>query len=143
MHYRNSQPPIQKPGARQVEKLALCVTRGSGRCDALPTASITLCRGNSISVYAARAWQARPDQLTLPCRYQDPLAELSGSDSDSAESDSEKELSFETARAQKKRKQTDKIDLQTLQQHGYKSGPSVLYVPAPQQAEQTWEWYGK
>lgn len=90
-----------------------------------------------------RAWQARPTHLTLPCRYQDPLAELSGSDSDSAESHSEKELSIEAARAQKKRKQTDKIDLQTLQQHGYKSGPSVLYVPAPQQAEQSWEWYGK
>lgn len=75
--------------------------------------------------------------LTYTYRYQDPLTEISGSDSDS---DSEKELSIEVARAQKKRKQTDKIDLETLQQHGYKSGPSVLYVPAPQQAEQSWEW---
>lgn len=77
-------------------------------------------------------------KLTLICRYQDPLSELSGSDSDS-----EAELSTEVARAQKKRKQADKIDLQTLQQHGYKSGPSVLFVPAPQQPEQSWEWYGK
>lgn len=72
----------------------------------------------------------------LRCRYQDALDELSASDSDS-ETDA---LSIEAARAQKKRKQTDKIDLQALQQHGYKSGPSVLYVPAPKQDEQSWEW---
>ena len=102
-----------------------------------------LCRGNDIHAHAVRSWQARPNHLTLPCRYQDPLAELSVSDSDSAESDPEEEPSVEATRAQKKRKQTDKIDLQTLQQHGYKSGPSVLYVPAPQQAEQSWEWYDK
>ena len=52
-------------------------------------------------------------------------------------------LSVEAARLQKKRKQAEKIDLEALQQHGYKSGPSVLYVPAPQQAEQSWEWYGR
>ena len=62
---------------------------------------------------------------------------LSDSNSDS---DIE-ELTVQAARAQKKRKQPDKIDLQALQQHGYKSGPSVLYVPAPKQVEQSWEWY--
>jgi len=49
---------------------------------------------------------------------------------------------LEAARAQKKRKQAEKIDLEALQQHGYKSGPSVLYVPAPKEDEQSWEWYG-
>lgn len=44
------------------------------------------------------------------------------------------------ARVQKKHKQADRIDLEALQEHGYKSGPSVLYVPAPKQAEQSWEW---
>ncbi|KAL3135767.1 hypothetical protein ABBQ32_007330 [Trebouxia sp. C0010 RCD-2024] len=70
-------------------------------------------------------------------RFQDPLSELSGSDSDS---DVGEDPRVDVARPQNKRKRTDKIDLQTLQQHGYKSGPSVLYVPAPQQAEQSWEW---
>lgn len=131
---------------KKVERLALQRTGLTGPVYALglcgPVTTFNkVCRGNKIHAHAARARQARHTQLTLPYRYQDPLAELSGSDSDS--DDPEKELSIEAARAQKKRKPTDKIDLQTLQQHGYKSGPSVLYVPAPQQAEQSWEWYGK
>ena len=69
---------------------------------------------------------------------------MSPSDSDS-DSDIEDELSFAKARAHKKAKQAEskQIDAQTLQQHGYKAGPSILYVPAPVESEQEWNWSGQ
>lgn len=65
----------------------------------------------------------------------------SSSDSDS-ESDLEADLSFAKARAHKKAKEAEskQIDAEALQEHGYKSGPSILYVPAPVEAEQNWNW---
>lgn len=32
------------------------------------------------------------------------------------------------------------IDLETLQQHGYSSGPSILFVPEKPEQEQNWAW---
>ena len=78
--------------------------------------------------------------LTTPCCRKQSDAEVSsGSES---ESDIEAELSFAKARAHKKAKQAESkpIDVQALQEHGYKSGPSILYVPAPMEAEQDWNW---
>lgn len=33
-----------------------------------------------------------------------------------------------------------KISLEDLQQHGYSGGPSVLYVPPPEDADPNWAW---
>lgn len=74
----------------------------------------------------------------------DALAGLSDADdSETASSGSEAEeggkAAAAAAPAAKRAKQ--QIDLETLKQHGYKGGPSVLFVPDKQDdAQQNWAW---
>lgn len=74
----------------------------------------------------------------------DPLAALSGEDSEASSSDGEEEQQAAGGDpagggpAGKRQKQS--IDLETLKQHGYQGGLSVLFVPEKNDEEQNWAW---
>ena len=66
----------------------------------------------------------------------DPLEGLSASDD--SESDTEEQPGSNSRPAKKQRQ--DVIDIQALQEHGFRSGPSVLFVPDKVTEESNWEW---
>ncbi len=66
----------------------------------------------------------------------DPLEGLSASDD--SESDAEEQPESGCPPAKKQRQ--DVINLQALQEHGFRSGPSVLFVPDKVTEESNWEW---
>lgn len=70
----------------------------------------------------------------------DTLAELSGSSSDDDEAEEEVEDVLE-APLKKKRAAAKEPAPDDLEKLGYKSGPSILFVPEPQDsAKPNWEW---
>lgn len=69
-------------------------------------------------------------------KFFDALEQVSGSDA-SGSSSSEDEGEQQAANEAKKQK----ITYEALQQKGYQSGPSVVYMKAPQeQQEENWNW---
>lgn len=86
----------------------------------------------------------------------DPLAQLSDVEDDSEASSSEGEEEEDEKQQQAgsgggkaagedpatKRQKQQAIDLETLKAHGYKGGPSVLFVPDKHDdGEQNWAWW--
>eukprot|EP00899_Mesostigma_viride_P012001 jgi/Mesvir1/20801/Mv07905-RA.1 len=81
-------------------------------------------------------------------RFMDPLQGLSSDDEDSDEDRKPDSNDGETPTADAGEKDpprpkgTQKLDFEALSRHGYKGGPSVLYVPPPKAADVkgNWEW---
>lgn len=69
-------------------------------------------------------------------KFMNVLDDLSDSDSDGSPKEE-----LHAPPEIKPSKKKAKIDLEDLEKCGYKSGPSVLFVPAPnKQSESCWEW---
>ena len=68
----------------------------------------------------------------------DAIAGLSDAPDDSESEDCVSDASGSPAPA--KRPKGTKIDVAALQQHGYKGGPSVLYVPEAEEPPGDWNW---
>lgn len=76
-------------------------------------------------------------------RFMDTLGELSGSGSDSDEEAEapEDHAAVKPAKKQKAAAAVADPAPEELEELGYKSGPSVLFVPEPQsQATPSWDW---
>ena len=79
--------------------------------------------------------------------YLDSLAGLSDDGSDGASSSGSEGEGGGGAAAGKggavgaAKRQKNAIDLDTLKAHGYKAGPSILFVPDKAKDEQSWAWY--
>ncbi len=72
-------------------------------------------------------------------RLLDKLHALSDDEASSSEGSDQEDQTEQPAA--KKVKGADKVDLAALRQHGFSSGPSVLYVPPPTaDGEANWNW---
>lgn len=70
------------------------------------------------------------------------LSDVEDSESGSSSGSEEEEEGKAAAAGPAAKRQKQQIDLETLKQHGYKGGPSVLFVPDKQDdGEQNWAWY--
>ena len=80
-----------------------------------------------------------PHYCLLSFRFMDTLGDLSGSDSEDASDAPEEEA--QPAVKRKKKAAASEPAPEDLERLGYKSGPSILYVPEPKDSsEPTWEW---
>jgi hypothetical protein len=71
----------------------------------------------------------------------DVLEQVSDSDPDASGSSSSSESEDEGAGPAPEQKK-QKITFEDLEQRGYKTGPSVIYMKAPQeQQEENWNWW--
>ena len=71
-------------------------------------------------------------------RYRNVHGPLEGLPASDAESDAEEQPENSCPPAKKQRQ--DVIDIQALQEHGFRSGPSVLFVPDKVTEDSNWEW---